>query len=42
MEGNVLVFKVFPLRQSSTAQLASQKRISERIVEQIVDSRRVW
>ena len=29
----------FPPRQSSTAQLASQKRSSERIVEQIVDSR---
>ena len=29
----------FPLRQSSTAQLASQERSSERIVEQIVDSR---
>ena len=26
-------------RQSSTAQLASQERFSERIVEQIVDSR---
>ena len=29
----------FPPRQSSTAQLASQERSSERIVEQIVDSR---
>ena len=29
-------------RQSSTAQLASQERISERIVEQIVDSRMFW
>ena len=36
--GETSVFKVF-LPDSSTAQLASQERSSERIVEQIVDSR---
>ena len=36
MEGVVLAFKVFP-GQSSKSLLSSEERISERIVEQIVD-----
>ena len=42
MEGNTSVFKVFLPRLRSTALHASQERSSERIVEQIVDSRVAW